>query len=150
MSVPIGWARFHVAFDVPLPDGYEGANSLIQFYCHAPMLPRAGEELDIDGPGDGLILQVESVEHSYRPPETSLHPHYETLVWTTLRDTADIATAQQMLPHPDEMLQWIRRHPLLEPVEKRDRDITCEECLAAGLPGRADVRVIPRHAWGLS
>ena len=149
MSVPAGWTRFQVVFDVPQPEGYDDDNSLIQFYCHTPMPPRAGEEIDVDGPGDGLVLRIEHVEHSYRPPETSLHPHYETTAWATLRDPRDAGTAQQMLLHPDELEQWIRRHPLLEPAEEPERDITCEECLAAGLPGRADVRLIPHPVWGL-
>lgn len=147
MSVPAGWARFQVVFDVPLPEGYDEVTSLIQFYCHAPAPPRAGEEIDIDGPGDGLELRIETVEHTYRPPETSPHPHYETTAWASLRDLTDVDTAQQMLLHPDELLQWIRRHPLLEPVDQPDRNVTCEECLAAGLPGRADVRVIPHPVW---
>ncbi|MEU4712029.1 hypothetical protein AB0G00_36965 [Nocardia salmonicida] len=35
MSVPTGWARFQVVFDVPLPKGYGEVTSLIQFYYPA-------------------------------------------------------------------------------------------------------------------
>ncbi|MGC4994494.1 hypothetical protein [Nocardia salmonicida] len=132
---------------MPLPADDDEVNSLIQFYCYAPVPPRAGEEIDVDGPGDGPVLRIENVAHSYLPPETCPHPHYEMAVWHPLRDLTDAGTAQQMLLHPDELLQWIRRQPLLEPIDKPGRDVTCEECLAVGLPGRADVRAVSYPAW---
>lgn len=147
MSVPAGWVRFLVDIDVPEPAGYDRPDHpAIQFYCHTPGMPRAGDDIEIDGPGDGLTLTISKVEHGYGPPEHSDHPHYELTAWAVLREPPlfTVEHAQQLLMHPDKLRKWIDRYPLLEPYDEIYRDITCEECVAAGRPGRGDELILDR------
>ncbi|WP_280423134.1 hypothetical protein [Nocardia carnea] len=123
-----GWIQYAVHVDVPPPPGYDGDDADLAFLVNASVLPRVGENLEFDGPGNGLSLTVTEVVHRFSIAEDTEHPHHKLTVAAEIDSPLQVRTAQELFEDRAKMKQWIDQFPMVEPYGLRRPGVECNEC----------------------
>lgn len=125
---PSGWIQYTVYIDVPSPPGYDGDDAVLAFRVNAFALPRVGESLEFDGPGNGLSLTVTEIEHRFSIAEDTEHPHHKLVVAAEIASPLQVGTAQELFEDRTKLHQWIDQFPMVEPYKFHRPGVKCTEC----------------------
>lgn len=126
-----GWIQYTVYIDVPPPPGYDGDDAVLTFRVNGFALPRVGESLEFDGPGNGLSLTVTEVEHCFSIAEDTEHPHHKLVVAAEITSPLQVRTAQELFEDHTKLQQWIDQFPMVRPYRFRRPGVKCTECADA-------------------
>ncbi|MFI7665749.1 hypothetical protein [Nocardia sp. NPDC049526] len=114
VPVPYGWMRYVVFVDVPAAPYDESDDASSSFVATSMALPRVGEELVFDGPGNTLELVVTAVSHSFTTAAGS-KPYGHLVTVETQVVPGSETTARLLYENSEEKDRWISLFPMVEP-----------------------------------